>query len=257
VALDRNVRPTRSRSAGGRAPSRSRSPSREPVVKPKRLSAGKKTEKTEKKAAEAKQGSGGVLGLISAVGDAATQLTVALFPGSATARVALLAVVLVTVMSGVASALAAAGPGALPSAYSFRGAEGEAATTYCTVDYVTQGQDWLILGLVVPVLLFGAADLVLGAGGAAVWVGLGAMDTEEPMSTCEPPRPGRLLLRASNAHSSNAQIAGGVFILAKAWEGARAPLASAFLGGSLLLVSGAREDLARAAFRVSLCSVSL
>eukprot|EP01046_Picozoa_sp_COSAG06_P084635 COSAG06_NODE_31411_length_522_cov_0.709220_1_plen_101_part_10 len=89
VALDRNVRPTlparsRSRSAG-RAPSRSRSPSRDP----EEVEAGSK--KTA--AAERKQGSG-VLGLIGAAGDAATRLTHAFFPGSATARVALLATVL-------------------------------------------------------------------------------------------------------------------------------------------------------------------
>ena len=237
IALDRNVRPTaparsRSRSAG-RAPSRSRSPSRDPK-KSRRESGRKKTAKT---AAAAEQGSG-VLGLIGAAGDAATRLTHAFFPGSATARVALLATVLVSAGHGVASAVAAAGPRAQPSAYPLLTVEGGATATYCTIDYIMQGQDWLLLGLVVPVLVFGAADLLLGTSGTAVWAPLGKMDSIEPMSTCEPPRPGRLLLRASNAHSSHAQIAGGVFILAKAWEGARAPLASGFLGASLLLVRG-------------------
>lgn len=211
-------------------------------MKPKRQSAGAAKHKTEAEAP--KQGSGGVLGLIVLVGDAVTAFTHN-FAATSTARVALLATLLVSVMTVVASTVAAAGPGAPPSAYSFLDAQGEAATTYCTVDYVTQGQDWLILGLVAPVLLFGGADLLLGTSGAAVWAVLGKMDMQEPMSTCEPPRPGRLLLRASNAHSSHAQIAGGVFILAKAWEGARAPLASAFLGASLLLVSLSHDDLPR------------
>jgi hypothetical protein len=119
-------------------------------------------------------------------------------------------------------------------------------------------------GLVLPVLLFGAVDQATHGTALAtkLWGRLGELIVEPDSSTCEPARPGRFLVRPYNAHSSNAQIAAGCFIIGQTLSAQRpaaprAPWACALLAVTLVVLGltsymwwGARRALALRADRL-------
>ena len=87
-----------------------------------------------------------------------------------------------------------------------------------------------LLGFVAPVVGFAALD---AACDESAWRWLGPLRADDP-STSERERKRRFLLRPLNAHSSNALVAAGAYIAARAAaEGARARLAGLWLGGAL------------------------
>lgn len=160
-------------------------------------------------------------GLVGRLGDGVSGLLAALFPSSRTGRVAVLA----TILTGLGHALASFAVALTPA---------RPPQPLDALEYLLSGRDAWLLGLLAPVLLVSS----LGAVGLddRAWKPLGPLATCD-MTTCEPPRPGRLLLRPYNAHSSHAQIAAGGFILSQAWGGtSRAPLAACFMGASLVIL---------------------
>lgn len=82
---------------------------------------------------------------------------------------------------------------------------------------------WVLAGLALPVLLFGAADRAMGDTGSECWLWrlMGDRVTIPENHATEPPREGYFLRRPYCAHSSHAQIAAGCFIFAQVQMGDR------------------------------------
>lgn len=89
-----------------------------------------------------------------------------------------------------------------------------------------------LIAFLAPPIVFGLLDMVASK---RAWAWLGKLHNVPELSTSEPERPGAFLLRPWNSHSSNAQIAAGVYIFTRSFQpDTRAPLASMFLGLALL-----------------------